>query len=238
MSRRADRLFQIIQTLRGGRLVRARDLAERLEVSERTIYRDISDLISSGVPIDGAAGVGYLLREGFDLPPLMFTRSEMEALALGARMVQAWASADLGEAAAEALVKIAAVLPDTDRSRMEQTRLYAPDCVQTPEDRGRLAVLKAAIDGRTVLTIGYQRPNAEPETRPIWPLGLFFWGRVWSLAAWCELRQDFRTFRVDRILSTNDAERRYPHQRGRTLADYLVIQRSTESAATAPASVS
>ena len=112
--RRADRLFQIVQHLRGGRLVTARMLGERLEVSERTIYRDIADLQSTGVPIDGEAGVGYIMREGFDLPPLMFTRDEIVALVAGARMVRAFGGADMARAAEEALVKISAVLPEAE----------------------------------------------------------------------------------------------------------------------------
>ncbi len=115
--RRADRLFQIVQALRGGRLVTARRLAERLEVSERTIYRDIADLVGSGVPVEGAAGVGYLLREGYDLPPLMFTRDEIVALVAGARLIRAWGGHDMARAAEEALIKIGAVLPEPERSR-------------------------------------------------------------------------------------------------------------------------
>src|SRR5690606_5539684 len=109
--RRADRLFAIIQLLRRSKLIRARDLADKLEVSERTIYRDIQDLAASGVPVEGEAGVGYILRSGFDLPPLMFTRTEVEALVLGARIVRSWADAELAEAAGDVLAKVEAVLP-------------------------------------------------------------------------------------------------------------------------------
>src|SRR5688572_17137320 len=123
--RRADRLFQIVQHLRGGRLVTARALGERLEVSERTIYRDIADLVGCGVPIDGEAGVGYIMRSGFDLPPLMFTRSELAALTLGARFVKAWSGAEHALAAEEALVKIEAVLPERERRMVEETPLFA-----------------------------------------------------------------------------------------------------------------
>ncbi|MFV2003357.1 MAG: helix-turn-helix transcriptional regulator, partial [Paracoccaceae bacterium] len=113
--RRADRLFQIVQYLRGGRLLTAARLAARLEVSERTIYRDIADLVGSGVPIEGESGVGYLMRSGYDLPPLMFSRDEIVALVAGARMVRAWGGAAMALAAEEALVKIDAVLPDGAR---------------------------------------------------------------------------------------------------------------------------
>ena len=123
--RRADRLFQIVQHLRGGRLVTARMLSERLEVSESTVYRDVADLMASGVPIDGEAGVGYILRSGFDLPPLMFTRDELAALTLGARFVKAWGGAALALAAEEALVKIEAVMPEKDKRAVAETNLFA-----------------------------------------------------------------------------------------------------------------
>ena len=129
--RRADRLFQIVQHLRGGRLVTAQKLGTWLEVSERTIYRDIADLQSTGVPIDGEAGVGYMMREGFDLPPLMFTRDEIVALVAGARMVRAFGGAAMARAADEALVKIGAVLPDAEKDRIASVviagRIFKPE---------------------------------------------------------------------------------------------------------------
>ncbi len=131
--RRADRLFQIVQYLRGGRLLTARTLAERLEVSERTIYRDIADLIGSGVPIEGEAGVGYLMRAGYDLPPLMFNRNEIVALVAGARLIRAWGGASMAQAAEEALVKIDAVLA---RARAQPGARSADPCnVYAADDR-------------------------------------------------------------------------------------------------------
>src|SRR5690606_36073710 len=124
--RRADRLFQIIQFMQGRRLVTARQLAERLEVSERTIYRDVQDLVLSGVPIDGEAGVGYVLRGGFHLPPLMFTPRAMEALVVGARMIDAWGGDKLAAAAKDALAKIDAVLPPKLKAEPEKPRIFAP----------------------------------------------------------------------------------------------------------------
>ncbi|MCA8967789.1 MAG: HTH domain-containing protein, partial [Planctomycetes bacterium] len=121
--RRADRLFQIVQYLRGGRLVTAKDLAERLEVSQRTVYRDVADLIGSGVPIEGEAGVGYVMRAGYDMPPLMFTQSEVAALVAGARLIRAWGGAAMAEAAQEALVKIEAVLPEEARRKAGEVRV-------------------------------------------------------------------------------------------------------------------
>ncbi|MCZ6511353.1 MAG: HTH domain-containing protein, partial [Alphaproteobacteria bacterium] len=123
--RRADRLFQIVQYLRGGRLTTAARLAETLEVSERTIYRDIADLQASGVPIDGEAGVGYVMRNGYDLPPLMFTRDEIVALVAGARLIRAWGGAAMARAAEEALVKIGSVLPEAELARANQVEIHA-----------------------------------------------------------------------------------------------------------------
>lgn len=218
--RRADRLFQIVQYLRGGRLVTARMLGERLEVSERTIYRDIADLQSTGVPIDGEAGVGYILREGYDLPPLMFTRDEIVALVAGARMVRAFGGATMARAAEEALVKIATVVPDNERSRIAQTAIHAPSYVVS--DMARQAIDKAehAIEERQVMRLEYRDEEGNETVRDIRPLGLWFWGKVWTLVAWCELRGDFRAFRIDRIACMTPAGRTFKPERGKTLADF------------------
>lgn len=218
--RRADRLFQIVQFLRGGRLVTARMLAERLEVSERTIYRDIADLASTGVPVEGEAGVGYIMRDGFDLPPLMFTRDEIVALTAGARMVRAWGGAAMARAAEEALVKIGAVVPDADRARIAQTQIHAPSTALSGDDRTRIDLIDKAVEGRAVLSIDYRDEQGENSRRTIRPLGLWFWGRVWTLVAWCELRDDFRSFRIDRIAAIGAAGRTFKPERGKLLADF------------------
>lgn len=218
--RRADRLFQIVQYLRGGRLVTAALLAERLEVSERTIYRDIADLQSTGVPIDGEAGVGYIMREGFDLPPLMFSREEIVALVTGARLARAWGGAAIARAAEEALIKIEAVLPERERRRISNTEIHAPDFMMPQEDRLRFDHLEQAADQKLVLAIEYFDAEGVPSTRRIRPLGLWFWGKVWTLAAWCEMREDFRTFRLDRIKSIDKTGEIFKPERGKTLTDY------------------
>ncbi len=218
--RRADRLFQIVQHLRGGRLVTARMLGERLEVSERTIYRDIADLQSTGVPIDGEAGVGYLMREGFDLPPLMFTRDEIVALVAGARMVRAFGGARMARAAEEALVKIGAVLPEPEKARIAKTEIHMPDWVVSDEQRKLIDVLERAVDARDVLSITYQDEGGKTSERDIRPLGLWFWGKVWTLVAWCELRNDFRAFRIDRVASIERPGRTFRPERGKQLADF------------------
>ncbi len=220
--RRADRLFRLVQLLRGGRLMTARRLAERLEVSERTVYRDVRDLLLSGVPIEGEAGVGYVLRAGFDLPPLMFDAAEIEAVVLGVRMARAWGGARLAAAAAEAMRKIEAVLPPALRARVDRTRLFAPSFHLAPEAplRADLDRLHAALEGGRCVRFGYRDEAGRHSERQVQPLGLFFWGGAWTLAAWCELRRDFRSFRVDRMTALAVAEP-FPCVAGRTLADYM-----------------
>ena len=218
--RRADRLFQIVQQLRGGRLVTARMLGERLEVSERTIYRDIADLQSTGVPIDGEAGVGYLMREGFELPPLMFTRDEIVALVAGARMVRAFGGAQMARAAEEALVKIGAVLPEAEKARLARTEIHMPNWVIDDEQRRAIDVLEHAIEDRSVLAVDYRDGAGNGSKRDIRPLGLWFWGKVWTLVAWCELRNDFRAFRIDRIATVELTGRGFRPERGKQLADF------------------
>lgn len=218
--RRADRLFQIVQYLRGGRLVTAAMLAEWLEVSERTIYRDIADLQASGVPIDGEAGVGYLMRDGYDLPPLMFTRDEIVALVAGARLVRAWGGAGMARAAEEALTKIEAVLPDGVGQRADQIEIHAFAPEMTPQVRERIDALEQAAEQRRRLSLSYSDAAGQATERTIRPLGLWFWGKVWTLVAWCELRADFRMFRLDRIDRMTDTGERFRPERGKTLTDF------------------
>ena len=219
--RRADRLFQIVQYLRGGRLVTARQLAGRLEVSERTIYRDIADLQVSGVPVDGEAGVGYVMQSGFDLPPLMFSRDEIVALVAGARLIRAWGGANMARAAEEALVKIAAVLPEAERARAGTVQVHSLAPGMTGDLRDRLDRLEADIDRRAVLEITYEDANGSATRRRLRPLGLWFWGKVWTLVAWCELRDDFRTFRVDRIADPADTGETFRPEPDKSLAVFL-----------------
>lgn len=218
--RRADRLFQIVQHLRGGRLVTARMLGEWLEVSERTIYRDIADLQSTGVPIDGEAGVGYLMREGFELPPLMFTRDEIVALVAGARMVRAFGGAAMARAAEEALVKIGTVLPEAERARIASTEIHTPTWVVSDTDRQTIDALERAVEKRQALRLDYRDEAGRGTEREVRPLGLWFWGKVWTLVAWCELRGDFRAFRIDRIATMESAGRTFKPERGKQLADF------------------
>ena len=219
--RRADRLFQIVQILRRRRLTTARHLAECLAISERTVYRDIRDLSASGVPIEGEAGVGYRLR-GFELPPLMFTREEVEALVLGARIVQAWTDPELARAAAEALAKIEAALP-RDRSHFVRgTPLFAPADHWRDEVTTELfSRLREAIRDSRKAHFRYTDAGGTASERTVRPLGLSFYGPIWILAAWCELRQDFRAFRLDRMRGLEVLPGSAPPEPGRTLQDFI-----------------
>lgn len=219
--RRADRLFAIVQALRGERLRTARQLAALLEVSPRTVYRDVQDLIGSGVPVEGAAGVGYVLRPGHLLPPLGFSAEELQALAFGARMVEVWSDPALAAAAAEALVKLRAVVPPAQEVALRAAPLtsYAPR--MTPAERARLGIVRRAVTERRKLRLRYARPGGVPEQRAVRPLSVEFWGHAWTLTAWCELRQDFRVFRLDRMLAAETLAGTFRPERGRDMADYL-----------------
>lgn len=219
--RRADRLFQLVQILRRGRVTTAARLAAEIEVSERTIYRDIADLIGSGVPIEGEAGVGYVLPASFDLPPLMFDRGEVEALAIGARLVAAWTDEELARSARSALVKVEQVLPSALRSTLGTSRVFVPEHVRTSASHAALPAIRNALAERRVLAFGYTGERGERTRRRVEPLGLFHWGKVWTLVAWCRARDDFRSFRVDRIAGARSLGERFGERAGRTLEDYL-----------------
>ncbi len=219
--RRADRLFEIIQLMRRKAPVRARDLSEALEVSERTIYRDVQDLIASGVPIEGEAGVGYVLRAGFDLPPLMFKEQEIEALVLGARIVESWADKELAEAASHVIAKIEAVIPERLRSYMANTALLAPKHHYMEPITFDLAELRQALRSELKVRFRYRDIAGSASERTVRPLSLAYFGPVWLLAAWCELRTDFRTFRLDRIDGFIVMNERFRSESGKTLHDFL-----------------
>lgn len=217
--RRADRLFQIIQLLRGTRKMTAEDIGGILEVSVRTVYRDIADLKSHRVPIDGEAGVGYILRPGHDIPPLMFTPDEIMSLVAGARLITAWGGAEMAEAAAEALIKIEDVLPPEERRRMANVEIHAPTQLG-PDHRILLDQLTASTKKNNLLEISYSDGTGLQSNRTIRPLALWYWGKVWTLAAWCELREDFRLFRIDRIDRMIESEVTYLSETGKGLTDY------------------
>ena len=206
--------------LRARRFATARSLAEALEVSERTIYRDVQDLSLSGVPIEGEAGVGYALRRDFDMPPLMFDFDEIEALTAGARMVQAWSSPALAKAAQSALDKIAAALPADKRIAMDRTKLFAPSFHVDRELGKVLDTMREAIVDARRLSFQYRDEGGKASERKVRPLGLYFWGQKWTLAAWCEMREDFRNFRLDRTANVAIGNK-FPDEPGKRLEDFL-----------------
>src|SRR5258707_6608986 len=219
--RRADRLFQIVQFLRGSRLATAVFLAGRLEVSLRTVYRDVRDLSLSGVPVEGEAGVGYRLRSGFDVPPIMFTLNEIEALAVGARMVEAWGGPVLADSARTAIEKIVAALPADRRVAVEKTRLYAPGFHVDGRAMRQLESVREAIGSRRVLRLDYRDSGGKPSERDVWPLALYYWGRTWTIGAWCERRTDLPNFPVHPIPGLGTLQRPYPDQAGKALGRFI-----------------
>ncbi|MBC8056173.1 MAG: YafY family transcriptional regulator [Rhizobiales bacterium] len=217
--RRAERLFQLVQLIRGRRLSTAAFLAQRLEVSERTIYRDVADLMRQGVPIEGEAGVGYRMQAGFDLPPMMFTSDEAQALVASVRLAQSRLDIGLARHAEGALSKILAVLPPAARAAAESLAIYAPPYGPDAATRQRLEVLRIAAEAKHTLRLVYLDLKSQRSERVVRPLGCFYWGAVWTLAAWCEAREGFRNFRVDRITELQVLDARFRDEPGKTLAD-------------------
>ncbi|HYY52844.1 MAG TPA: YafY family protein, partial [Myxococcales bacterium] len=209
----------------------ARQLAEALEVSERTVYRDIRDLLVSGVPIQGEAGVGYALDRSYELPPLMFDEEEIEALVLGARIVRAWADKKLARAAEEALQKIEAVLPPRLKSKLADSALMAPDFHVSERFRSGLESLRQAIREQRKARFHYVDKVQAGTERVVHPLGLAYWGQSWTLTAWCEMRNGFRNFRLDRIDGLQVLQDRFENQPGQTLADFLALMAAEDRAA-------
>lgn len=221
--RKAERLFQLVNILRSRRsVITARQIADLLEVSERTVYRDIQALSLSGIPIEGEAGVGYRIRPGFDLPPIMFELDELEALRFGVRMVQAWAGKSLGQSATRALEKIQAALPDTMHRDFE---FYSEPLVVSDTRREQFCQysdeVHASIRGKQKLEIAYRDESNQPTQRIIWPMGLVYWGSTWTIVAWCELRDDYRMFRLDRIQALTVLESHFQAKSDQSLEHYL-----------------
>jgi predicted DNA-binding transcriptional regulator YafY len=220
--RRADRLFQIVNVLRRRRTATtATHLAERLGVSERTVYRDIRDLILAGTPIDSEAGVGYRIRPGYDLPPLMFDRDEIQALVLGARIVRQFGDPALARASDSILGKVAAIVPKDLAPLVTETPLFVPSTIGAGKSAEALTLAREALIARRKLELSYAKADGAATKRTVRPLGIFFWGRTWTLAAWCELRQDFRNFRLDRIAASTMLDETFEDEAGKALRDML-----------------
>jgi predicted DNA-binding transcriptional regulator YafY len=232
--RRSDRLFDIIQLLRTARgPMTAAALATELEVNVRTVYRDVATLQARRVPIEGAAGVGYVLRRGFDLPPLMFTAEELDAVALGARLVRRTRDAKLQAAADSVLTKVLGALPDALRARIDNPRFYV-SAGSTPPAKGiDQAAARRAIRETRKMRIAYVDQNGTRSERVIWPLAMAYYVDATLIGAWCELRTDFRNFRVDRIAEAQVLDERFPADNGRLLAQWFALHKERPPAAPA-----
>jgi predicted DNA-binding transcriptional regulator YafY len=218
--RRADRLFQIVQLLRARRVVTAAHLARELEVAPRTIYRDIADLMASGVPIDGEAGVGYALARGFDLPPLMLDPEEIGALVLGARMVEAYGDESLARHAKSLLAKVENVVPERLKRSFERPAWHVSNRLRK-EVRAHVENLRRGIDQRRKLRFRYRDEQGIESERTVRPLCLAFWGPQWTAGAWCELRKAFRNFRPDRMQRVELLAEVFEDEPDKNLAAYL-----------------
>jgi predicted DNA-binding transcriptional regulator YafY len=212
---RADRLLKIIQVMRRFRRpVTAARIAEEMEVSVRTIYRDIVTLQGAGVPISGEAGVGYVMGEGYELPPLMFDAGELEAIMLGMRMVEQRGDKELARAASDVVGKVSAVLPQDLRPLFLDAPLYAPPhpC-GVSDQRVDTAVIRAALRENRKIAIGYVDEKGARTERTVWPISLAYFEFSLVMVTWCELRSDFRHFRTDRIEQMQVLDQRYPERR-------------------------
>lgn len=217
---RSERLAHIVEIVRDGRLHLAQDIADALEVSVRTIYRDIETLVASGVPIDGERGVGYMLREPIFLPPMSLSLTELEALSLGMAIVEKAADRELQAAAGSVLKK----LEEHASNRRQAPKswgfgVYALECAQ--EGFRYMPVIRHAIREGFKLRIDYRSLSDLNSTRVIRPLQTEYWGRVWTCTAWCELRKDFRAFRIDRMQCCKSTGERFQPEAGKTIEDYL-----------------
>jgi predicted DNA-binding transcriptional regulator YafY len=224
--RRADRLFDIIQSLRAaGRPMTAAELGDSLEVTARTIYRDIAALQASRVPIEGAPGLGYVLRRGFDLPPLMFIGDEADAIAIGVRLLRRLRDPKLQNAADSVLGKLAAVVPAPLQPHLVAAPVYVSDGNAPAVTGIDFAALRIAIHDSRKIAIAYADEEGRQSLRTIWPLAMAYYVDVTLLGAWCELRQDFRNFRVDRILDSRLLDERFPADKNKLVAEWLALRK-------------
>ena len=223
--RRADRLFDILQTLRvATQPMTAAAIAEELEVTERTIYRDIASLQASRIPIEGARGIGYVLRKGFDLPPLMFTADEVDAIAVGARLVRRLRDPGLQKAANSVLAKVTTALPGAPQSGLLEAPFYVSSGdAETPTGID-LAELRRAIRETRKVRIAYSDAQGNQSHRIVWPVAMAYYVDVTVLGAWCELRNDFRHFRVERITASTILDDVFPTDGGRLMERWFALQ--------------
>ena len=229
--RRSDRLFDIIQRLRTARRpMTAAALAEELEVTVRTVYRDVATLQARRVPIEGAPGIGYMLRRGFDLPPLMFTSEEIEAIVVGARLVARTGDPGLQDAAESVLSKVTVVLPDALRAQLASAPVFVSGSGAPVTERVDLSVVRQAIRDEQKLAITYVDEKGAHTERTIWPIAVAYYVQATLVGAWCELRQDYRHFRADRITELTVLDEHYPSDNGRLMAEWLALRQNDRAA--------
>jgi predicted DNA-binding transcriptional regulator YafY len=227
--RRSDRLFDIIQRLRTARgPTTAAALAEELEVTVRTVYRDVATLQARRVPIEGAPGIGYMLRRGFDLPPLMFTTEEIEAIVVGARLVARTGDPSLHDAAESVLSKVTVVLPDALRAQLAAAPFFVSSSGAPVPESVDLSTVRQAIRDERKLHIRYIDEKSTCSQRTIWPIAVAYYVQATLIGAWCELRQDYRHFRADRITALTVLDERYPSDNGRLMAEWLALRQNEQ----------
>lgn len=217
--RRAERLFRLVQELRSRNVSRADDLAAYFEVSVRTVYRDIAHLQASGLPIDGEAGVGYILRPGFDLPAMTFTFEQLDALAIGLSFVVAAGDASLSQAAQEVRAKLQAALPEPEKRKLENAPLFASR--RQGHATPILKTVRRAIREAQVLRLHYGDGEGKQSERRVRPLGIWAFTDGWLFVGWCELRKDFRAFRLDRISTIEETGQQFTDEPEKSLQAYL-----------------
>lgn len=226
--RRSDRLFDIIQALRTARgPVTAASLAEALEVAVRTVYRDIATLQSRRVPIEGAAGIGYVLRRGYDLPPLMFTAEELEAVAVGAELLRRTGDAALQEAAKRVLSKVVSVAPDGDDAR--RSAFFVSDYGVVPSSVADLGLIRTAIRDQHKVRLDYRDEAGRRSLRTIWPLAVAYYVQVTLIAGWCEARRDYRHFWTDRIDGFSVLDEKFEDRDGELTKGWLRLPKFSQA---------
>lgn len=224
MSNKSERLFQLVTLLRGRRTaITAEHLASTMEVSVRTIYRDIQALVLSGIPVEGEAGIGYRLHPGFQLPPLMFDFDEMQSLLLGTKMVEAWTDPELSSGARRAEAKIRAVLPEELLRKADKTPYRVPPLQKEHPVQQVHLKIRHACEQNFKIQINYQDAQQQQTSRTIWPLGMLFWGQRWTVLGWCEIRNDYRSFRLDRVQSIQMLKDQFEVRNDRSLHHYLHV---------------
>ena len=220
--RRAERLFRLVRELRSRKVSRAEDLAAYFEISVRTVYRDIAHLQASGLPIDGEAGVGYVLRPGFDLPAMTFTFEQLDALAIGLSFVEVAGDTSLSQAAQEVRAKLQGALPEPERRKLENAPLFASR--RQGQATPLLKAVRRAIREAEVLQVQYGDGDGRQTARRVRPLAIRAFTDGWLFVGWCELRRDFRAFRLDRVMAVEATGEHYVEEQGKDLSTYLSVK--------------